>query len=181
MLQKAYTIYEQTGQVYPNRAKVQHMVDKMSVGNSLVLSHAKEHVIDNMPNDWVQAVNYMKTKVAQAFPGAQAPRFTCRFVNEVNSNRGRGCGCSGHRGGGRDGRGRGRAGRGGRGGRGTPCPDDDSPIPKSINGVNTANIFRNFDDWEWATLGQDWKRRIIACREAAQHRDKSRKVSEAGT
>ena len=92
LLQKEYTIYEQTGQVYPDRAKVRRLIDKMSVGNSLVLSHAKEHVIDNMPNDWVQAVNYMKTKVAQAFPGAQAPRSTRRFVNEVNCGRGRGRG-----------------------------------------------------------------------------------------
>lgn len=69
----------------------------------------------------------------------------------------------------------------GRGGQGTPCLDDDSAIPKSINGINTSNIFCNFDEWEWATLGPEWKRQILARREVAQQCDRNRNASEAGT
>ena len=112
-------------------------------------------------------MNYLKTKVAQAFPGANRPnnRDNRRFINEANAGRGKGRGR-----GGRFGRGGGRSSRGGRdGGRGSH--DDDAAIPKKINGVNTSNIFRNYGDDEWAALGSEWQRKIRERRDAAKARE----------
>ena len=97
LLQKAYTTYEQSEQVYPDRAKVKRLIEKINVPNNFLISHAKEHVSDHLANDWIQAVNYLKTKVAQAFPGANCPnnRNDHRFVSEANAGRGRGRGRGG--------------------------------------------------------------------------------------
>lgn len=135
--------------------------------NNFLISHAKEHVSDHLANDWIQAVNYLKTKVAQAFPGANCPnnQNDHQFVSEANAGRGRGRGR-----GGRYGRGRGRGGRDG--GRGSH--DDDSAIPKKINGINTSNIFCNFGEGEWAALGSEWQRKIRERRDAAKARENER-------
>ena len=171
LLQKAYTTYEQSDQVYPDRAKVKRLLEKINVSNNFMISHAKEYVNDNLADDWIQAVNYLKTKVAQAFPGANRPnnRNDRRFVSEANAGRGKGRGRGGRfgRGGGRSSRGRGRGGRDG--GRGSH--DDDAAIPKKINGVNTSNIFRNYGDDEWAALGSEWQRKIRERRDAAKARE----------
>ena len=179
LLQKAYTTYEQSGQVYPDRAKVKRLVDKMNVANNFTISHAKAAVIDNHSDNWIQAVNYLKTKVAEAFPGANRPnnRNDRRYVSETNSGRGRGRGRGGRfgRGGGRfGGRGRGRGGRDGGRGRGRGSFDDDAAIPKSIYGIDTSNIFRNFSDEEWATLGPEWQRKLRERRDAAKAREDDR-------
>lgn len=174
LLQKAYTTFEQVDQRWPDRAKVKRMTEKMNVPNNYVISHAKEHVTDMLANDWIQAVNYLKTKVAQAFPGANRPGTrNQRNVNEANAGTGRGRGRGGRfgRGGGRFGRGRGRGGRG----RGRGSYDDSAAaIPKTIHGVNTANIFRNYTDQEWATLGSEWQRKIRERRDAAKARQDER-------
>jgi hypothetical protein len=116
-------IYEQTNQPWPDRQKVKRMVDKINIVGHFLISHAKAHVKDVLHDDWIGAVSYMKTKVAEAFPGvtgmAPKDRSGRRFIRETNSG-----GRFGGRGrGGQFGRGRGRGGsdyqgRGGRGGRG---------------------------------------------------------------
>ena len=175
LLQKAFTTYEQSYQVYPDRAKVKRLIEKINVPNNFMISHAKEYVSDNLAEDWIQAVNYLKTKVAQAFPGANRSgnRNDHRFVSEADSGRGKGRGRGGRfgRGGGRFGRGR---GRGGRDNRGRGSFDDDSAIPKTINGINTANIFRNYSEEEWAALGSEWQRKIRERRDAAKARENER-------
>lgn len=172
-LQEAFTTYEAVGQPYPDRQKVRHMIDRMNVYNNTKIAIAKEHVIDNFGTDWINAVNFMKTKVVQAFPNANSDdkRRSSRYINETNAGgRGRGRGSRGGRFTRGGGRGRGRGGRGdfGRGGRGL---SDDAAIPKTCNGVDTANIFRAFRDDEWAALGRDWQRLIRERREAAKARD----------
>jgi hypothetical protein len=171
LLQKAFTTYEQSYQVYPDRAKVKRLIEKINVPNNFMISHAKEYVSDNLAEDWIQAVNYLKTKVAQAFPGANRSgnRNDHRFVSEANAGRGKGRGRGGRfgHGGGRSGRGR---GRGGRDNRGRGSFDDDSAIPKTINGINTSNIFRNYGEEEWAALGSEWQRKICERRDAAKAR-----------
>eukprot|EP00956_Cyclotella_meneghiniana_P036895 scaffold132034_cov42-Cyclotella_meneghiniana.AAC.1 len=83
--------------------------------NSLIrfaLTGLREYVSNNLADDWIQAVNYIKTKVAQAFPGANHPnnRNDRRFVSKANAGRGKGRGRGGW-----FGRGGGRFGHGGRG------------------------------------------------------------------
>ena len=129
------------------------MVDKINIVGQFLISHAKAHVEDVLHDDWIGAVSYMKTKVAEAFPGvtgvALKDRSGCRFIRETNSG-GR-FGGRGRRG--RFGRGRGRGGgnyqgRGGRGGRGGYASKaellSEGRIPKEVNGVDTTNILCSF-------------------------------------
>lgn len=188
-LQKAYTIYEQTNQPWPDRQKVKRMVDKINIVGHFLISHAKAHVKDVLHDDWIAAVSYMKTKVAEAFPGVTGTspkdRSGRRFIRETNSG-----GRFGGRGrGGRFGRGRGRGGgdyqgRGGRGGKGGYASKaellSEGRIPKEVNGVNTANIFRSFSPEEWRALGPEWQSKIRNRRESAPERGTGgRNVSEA--
>lgn len=80
------------------------MTEKMNVQDNYVISHAKKHVTDMLSNDWIRAVNYLKTKVAQAFPGANRPNARSqRNINKANAGKGSGRGHGGRfgRGGGR--------------------------------------------------------------------------------
>ena len=75
----------------------------MNVPNSVEVTIAKSHVFDNYLADWPGAVNYLATKVAQAFPVVTKKRKhggPSRCISEARRGRGRGYGRGGGRGGG---------------------------------------------------------------------------------
>lgn len=182
-LQQAYTTYEQNNQAYPDREKVKRMIKEIHVSH-FEIGVAKVTVTDQYGDNWTDAVNYMASKIAKAFPPRKNSTGRNRYVRQSDSDRGGGRNGRGgrfNRGGGRFGGrgGRGNYGRGGRfGGRGRNGGGrgnygDADHIPNEIYGVDTSNIKRTFSPQEWQALTPLWQRRI------REKRDRMRDVNEA--
>ena len=143
-----------------DQAKVIRLVGGMNVPNSVEITIAKSHVMDNFLADWPGAVNYLSTKVAQAFPTSMKKRKPAgpgRRVSEAKR-----------------GRGGGRRGRGGRGGgRG-------GARGAMFNGVDCTDFKKNFSGAEMKQMGDEGFRYIKRKRDEAKAKAKAQERGGGG-
>ena len=137
LLHQAYTTIGRLQTDPGDQAKVHRLVSGMNVPNSVEVTIAKSHVLDNDLADWPGAVNYLATKVAQAFPVVTKKRKhggPSRRISEARRGRGRGYGRGGRRGGG---------GGGGRGG------------GAFFGGVDCTDFKKNFSPGQIKQMGEE--------------------------
>ena len=120
-----------------DQAKVHRLVEGMNVPQCVELTIAKSHVMDNLMDNWTMAVNYLATKVGQAFPTAakkRKPMGPGRRISEAKKGRPTGGGGRGH------GKGRGKGGGGGN---------------ATFNGVDCSDFRQNFSNGQMNQMGPE--------------------------
>ena len=149
-LQQAFTTIERYRNATAPETMVQRMIDGIRVQNSLVLTMAKEHVINTFMGDWLGAVSHMSMKVASHFPPRAAGKRKGgdhRKVSAADRKGGRGRGR----------RNNDRGGQGGRGGRNGGARGNDQ---RWFNGVDTSDPTVTFTDKEMNQMGLEGRRSV---------------------
>ena len=144
---------------------MERMYNSINVSNSAEMVIAKQLMINNFPDDFDGAVNFMSQQVAQIFASSilQSQGRKRRVSEMSRGGRGR------HGGRGR-GRGRGRA-RGNRdGGNGNNARNGNTVM----NGVDVSDIRRSFTDDEWNRMGAAGRSFVRTQREFHNNRDGGR-------
>ena len=169
-LQQAYQTIAKYRNAVANETMVQRLVDGIQVSNNLVISIAKQKILDDYYGDWLQAVQHMSTKVTEAFGVSDNKKrggYGRRRVSSASAGRGRG------------GRGRGRGrGRGGRSGRGGGRGGGSSST--TFNGVDCSDFSRDFTDDEFHKMGYEGRGYVRKKRQEAKN-NKKRDVQEVNT
>ena len=169
-LQQAYQTIAKYRNAFAPETMVQRLHDGIQVQNNLVISIAKQKILDDYYGNWLQAVQHMSTKVTEAFGVSDNKKrggYGRRRVSSASSGRGRG------------GRGRGRGrGRGGRGGRGGGRGGGSSST--TFNGVDCSDFSRDFTDDEFHKIGYEGRGYVRKKRQEAKNNNK-RDVQEVNT